>query len=76
MIGTRFEGDYNFDIVEHSPHKNKYMPNGALLTSIENVVKHNTVENGLSITTQIHIEKEKIRIVNNKSNATFRKNPS
>jgi len=69
LIETRFEGDYSFEIIEHSTYKNKYIPNGALLTSIENVVKHNTAENGVVVNTQIHIETEKIRIANNKSNA-------
>lgn len=73
LIETRFEGDYNFDIVENAPQENKFVPNGALLTSIENVVKHNTVENGTIIKTRIYIEKDKIRIVNNKSNANIRK---
>jgi len=67
LIKTRFEGDYDFDIVQHNTYKNKYLPSGALLTSIENVVKHNTAENGVIISTKIHIEKEKIRVVNNKS---------
>jgi len=69
LIETRFEGDYNFEILENSSHKNKYIPNGALLTPIENVVKHNTAENGVVVTTRIQIENKKIRIVNNKSNA-------
>lgn len=68
LIETRFEGDYDFDILKHYTHKNKFLPSGALLTSIENVVKHNIAENGTIVTTKIHIEKEKIRVVNNKAN--------
>ncbi len=72
LIETRFEGDYSFEIIEHSSPKNKYVPNGALLTSIENVVKHNSIENGISITTKIYIEREHIRIANNKSNGLLK----
>jgi len=73
LIETRFEGDYNFDIVENASQENKYVPNGALLTTIENVVKHNTSENNTVITTRIYIEKGKVRIVNNKSTSSIRK---
>ncbi|WP_400078756.1 histidine kinase [Winogradskyella sp. R77965] len=72
LIETRFEGDYNFEILRNASHENKYILNGALLTSIENIVKHNTADNGIIIKTQIHIEKGKIRIENNKSNTNNR----
>ncbi|SEK45357.1 Histidine kinase [Aquimarina amphilecti] len=68
LIETRFEGDYSFEILRNTSHKNKYILNGALLTSVENIIKHNAVDNEIIITTQIHIEKDKIRIENNKSN--------
>lgn len=70
LIETRFEGDYSFKIIEKTSLDNKYVPNGALLTSIENIVKHNTADANNAITTSIYIEKEVIKIINNKNDAT------
>ncbi|WP_108804263.1 histidine kinase [Aquimarina sp. Aq107] len=69
LIETRFEGDYSFEILRNTSNKNNYILNGALLTSIENIIKHNTADNEIIIRTQIHIEKDKVKIENNKSNA-------
>ncbi|MEM7380997.1 MAG: histidine kinase, partial [Bacteroidota bacterium] len=44
-----------------------HLPNGALLTALENVVKHNTAADGNTISTQIIIEKKVVRIVNSLS---------
>ena len=66
LIETRFEGDYNFDIIVHSSYQNKYIPNGALLTTVENIVKHNTPDEDVRITARISIEKENIKVSNNK----------
>ncbi len=66
VIETRFEGDYNFEIVSHTPSNKKYIPNGALLSAIENVVKHNTADEGIIITTKIHIRQDNVTIINNR----------
>lgn len=73
LIETRFEGDYNFEIIEHNASEHKYVPNGALLTAIENIVKHNTAGENKSINTRIYVEKEIIKIVNNKYNETTKR---
>ncbi|MBC2845090.1 sensor histidine kinase [Winogradskyella flava] len=72
LIETRFEGDYSFKIIEKASLDNKYVPNGALLTSIENIVKHNIADANNAITTSIYIEKEVIKIINTKNGATRR----
>lgn len=64
LIETRFENDYDFEIVEQEEPIVHYLPNGSLLTVLENVVKHNTASDGNTITTQIFIEKKSVRIVN------------
>ncbi|NAS13850.1 sensor histidine kinase [Poritiphilus flavus] len=64
LIETRFENDYCFKIMEKEEPEANYLPNGALLTVLENVVKHNEASEGNTITTQIVIEKKAVRIVN------------
>ena len=64
LIETRFENDYDFEIVNQEESSTGYLPNGALLTVLENVVKHNIVSDGNAITTKIRIEKESVSVVN------------
>ena len=64
LIETRFENDYDFEIIELEKPKVHYLPNGSLLTVLENVVKHNTAFEGQTITTKIVIERKSVRIVN------------
>ncbi len=64
LIGTRFGNDYNFEIVEKEEPLANYLPNGSLLTVLENVVKHNTASDGNTITVKILVGKKSVRIVN------------
>lgn len=67
LIETRFENDYSFEIINKAVLKAKYLPNGALLTVLENVVKHNKALDGKAIRTVILIEKETVSITNTKA---------
>ncbi len=66
LIETRFENDYSFKIIKKKAPKANYLPNGALLTVLENVVKHNKVCDGKTIVTEINIEENGIHITNTK----------
>lgn len=66
LIETRFEKDYHFKVQMKSPVENRFLPNGALLTVLENVVKHNQTGE-IPIITTIKVDSEKITITNNKS---------
>lgn len=67
LIETRFENDYSFEIIQQEEPLNHYLPNGSLLTVLENVVKHNTASDGNTIFTKIIVEKKVVRIVNSVS---------
>ena len=67
LIETRFENDYSFEIVNKDVPKAKYLPNGALLTVLENVVKHNKALNGKIINTTILIEEKTVSVTNTKA---------
>lgn len=64
LIKTRFENDYDFEIVEQEKPLLNYLPNGSILTVLENVVKHNTASDATTITTKVLIEKTSVRIIN------------
>ncbi len=64
LIETRFGNDYSFEIIEQEKPKANYLPNGALLTVLENVVKHNKSLDGNTILTTISVEKDSVKIVN------------
>ncbi len=64
LIEARFENDYKFEIVEQEKPLANYLPNGALLTVLENIVKHNTASGGKTIASKILIEKKSVSIVN------------
>ena len=64
LIKTRFENDYDFEIVNNEKPLAHYLPNGSLLTVLENVVKHNTALNGNTIHTKISIENKSVSITN------------
>lgn len=66
LIETRFEQDYHFSIQMKEIPKNKFLPNGSLLTVLENVVKHNQPTE-MAVTTVITVTHDKIVITNNKS---------
>lgn len=67
LIETRFGNDYNFEIIEQEKPKANYLPNGALLTVLENVVKHNKALDGNTILTRISVERDSVKIVNSKN---------
>jgi len=66
LIETRFENDYSFKIIEKKKPKAGYLPNGALLTVLENVVKHNKALDGNTIDTEIGIEENGVYVTNTK----------
>ncbi|EZH75736.1 hypothetical protein ATO12_02800 [Aquimarina atlantica] len=65
LIETRFEEDYRFIIKNNANANDKYLPNGALLTILENVVKHNkpTTNKSIIIAT-ILVNKDEVIITN------------
>ncbi|MFK7813654.1 MAG: sensor histidine kinase [Maribacter sp.] len=67
LIETRFENDYSFEIIEEEKPTAKYLPNGALLTVLENVVKHNKALDESAIRTVIYISNDEVKVVNSKS---------
>lgn len=70
LIQTRFSGEYEFDIQKHPDINSLYLPTGALQTLLENVVKHNTVNNPENpIKTKIRSQNQNIIITNNKGKA-------
>lgn len=66
LIETRFENDYSFEIIKQEKPTAKYLPNGALLTVLENVVKHNKAIDGNTISTVIYISNDKVKVINSK----------
>ena len=64
LIETRFENDYQLIIKNNELNKNKYLPNGALLTALENVVKHNEPINGKTVIMTILIKEDQIKVTN------------
>ncbi|MEM1339235.1 MAG: histidine kinase [Bacteroidota bacterium] len=76
LIRTRFEGDYAFTLTRCTSKKEKYLPNGALLTILENVVTHNkAIEKG-TITTQIEVFDDHILICNTRGSTGIKKKAS
>lgn len=67
LIKTRFEDDYNFEIIEKELPLLNHLPNGSLLTLLENIVKHNKAINGKRVDIKIYIEKKFLVVVNTKS---------
>ncbi len=68
LIETRFNNDYNFKIIEIKTPETHHLPNGSLLTVLENVVKHNQHKDGKTVTTEISVEENKVRVTNTKIN--------
>ncbi|MEO0570669.1 MAG: histidine kinase [Bacteroidota bacterium] len=66
LIETRFEKDYHFSIQIKEMPKNKFLPNGSLLTVLENVIKHNQ-PTAMAVTTVITVNRHEIVITNNKT---------
>ena len=64
LIETRFENDYKFEIIKKEEPVNHHLPNGSLLTVLENVVKHNTASDGNTVKTEITILKTNISVRN------------
>lgn len=64
LIETQFENDYQFNFEDDQSFKNKYLPNGALLTALENVVKHNSSANNTDVVTTILVNQNEVKISN------------
>ncbi len=67
LIETRFGDIYTFSITGDNMTNTQYLPVGALQVLIENVVKHNRVLMGKSISTSIVIESQQVVVTNNKT---------
>ena len=68
LIETRFGSDYHFQIDLKDPSFQAFLPNGALLTVLENVIKHNPAIDS-EIQTLITVGADTITISNNTTNA-------
>lgn len=68
LIQTRFGTDYDFQIKRNAILTDKFIPTGALLVLLENVVKHNKVNTKKYITTSIEIGEDWLTVINAKSN--------
>lgn len=72
LIQTRFGDAYTFEVEEepafneHGRSTKAYIPSGALQTVIENVVKHNKIEQGISVHTLLSITNDAITLTNSK----------
>ncbi|OJJ19154.1 hypothetical protein BKI52_20280 [marine bacterium AO1-C] len=66
LTETQFENDYDIYFNLSNVPSHKYLPNGAFLTTLENVVKHNKAYNGVKIKVEITIVSDKICIKNTK----------
>jgi sensor histidine kinase YesM len=64
LIEARFEDDYQFIIPNDYIYKGKYLPNGALLSALENVVKHNKPLRNKPIIATVFINENEIKISN------------
>ena len=65
LIETRFENNYKFCFQTEEINKDKFIPNGGLLTAIENVIKHNKPTNDNLVFTNIIFKNDYIEISNN-----------
>ena len=68
LIKTRFGDDYEFEIKEEIDLEDKFILTGAIQNLLENVVKHNKSEQGNTIKTTITIQKDRLTVLNSKSN--------
>lgn len=64
LIGARFGNDYQFEIIGHEARTGHYLPKGAMLTVLENVVKHNSALDGTTVWVKVIVGKESIKITN------------
>ncbi|SEL21490.1 Histidine kinase [Aquimarina amphilecti] len=67
LIETRFGNDYNFRIKKEVLLRDKFLPTGAIQTLLENVVKHNRIDNDKTINVLVTIEKNWLTVINTKS---------
>ena len=82
LIQTRFGDAYTFEVeeesafkeqyAEHIPSTKAYIPSGALQTVIENVVKHNKIEQGISVHTLLSITNDVITLTNSKGSTAIK----
>ncbi|NHF57810.1 hypothetical protein FK220_000555 [Flavobacteriaceae bacterium TP-CH-4] len=73
LIETRFGADYSFRIQSHETEEEKYLPHGALLTVLENVVKHNKAVGDVTVRTKIQINNQMVRVTNTKTGDHYSK---
>ena len=68
LIKTRFEYDYDFEVIKNVSLKDSFIPTGAIQTLLENVVKHNKPDGQQPIRASITIDENRLTVVNTKSN--------
>lgn len=64
LIKTRFQNDYDFEIIKNTSVTGKFIPTGAIQTLLENVVKHNKTQNNSTINTCITIDENRLTVIN------------
>jgi len=64
LIKTRFQNDYDFEVIKNTSVAGKFIPTGAIQTLLENVVKHNKTQNNNTINTRITIDENTLTVSN------------
>lgn len=67
LIKTRFENDYDFNIIKNTSLIDKFIPTGALQTLLENVVKHNKAKDHTPVKATITLNDDSLTILNTRS---------
>ncbi|MDT7832608.1 histidine kinase [Flavobacteriaceae bacterium S356] len=67
LIKTRFENDYDFEIIKNTSVDGKFIPTGAIQALLENVVKHNKPQNNTTINASIRINEKRLTVSNTRS---------
>lgn len=67
LIKTRFQNDYDFEVIKNAKVDGKFIPTGAIQTLLENVVKHNKAHHN-TVSAEITINEDKLIVSNTRSN--------
>jgi len=67
LIKTRFEDDYIVSFHLEAESENKYLPSGALLSLLENIIKHNKALEDQPVKITISLFEDKVCVLNTKS---------
>ncbi|WP_299709978.1 histidine kinase [uncultured Tenacibaculum sp.] len=73
LMKTRFEDDYDFEIIKNSSFEDLFIPTGAIQALLENVVKHNKPNGTIPIKATITIDQNLLTVTNTKSDFATKK---